>query len=135
MAKRNKTPIYVDRGHGIGEHSWNATVLDRERFAFRDVKQAVVRDVHGERATRYNLDTRVIETMNCDPIAEQDAPWTFAQVEEVVRADRPFGVLGQAYGTFSDPTPYGLWDGRRPSIYSKEEWARVKGTGKLSLRR
>ncbi len=65
--------VYTDRGYGIGVHRYNDTLRDLLRA--RAVRQIVVFDVHGQRYTRYDLDTRKITTLDCSPVPPERA-WT-----------------------------------------------------------
>lgn len=134
MARRTKTPTLLDRGHGIGRHSWINFLISPKHSGMTTVQQICVYDVYGENLTRYNLDTGIIQGGNVEVIIpEESAPWSWAQVREVVSKDLATigSTIGQAYGECQDSTIFGLYHGKRPSWMSKDEWERSKTKGKV----
>jgi len=140
---KKRIPTLIDRGHGIGRHSYNNTIVNFDKGGFQTVYQTVVSNVWGEQTARYNWDTGVITSMDVTQVlTEEQAPWTWAQVREVVLKDlRSWNVASElpaselvqniliasgGYGSFEKPTIFGLYHGKRPSWMSKEEWDRRK---------
>lgn len=123
-----RTPSLVDRGHGIGRHSFNDYRVDRGS-APRNVREIIVSDVFGENTYRYNLDTLNIEPLRAQERRSAKPPWSWDQVREVVTRDlATIGrTFGEPYGTIERSTLYGLYHGKRPSWIPAEEWARKKG--------
>ena len=123
-----RTPSLVDRGHGIGRHSFNDYRVDRGS-APRNVREIIVSDVFGENTYRYNLDTLDIEPLHAQERRSAKPPWSWDQVREVVTRDlATIGrTFGEPYGTIERSTLYGLYHGKRPSWIPAEEWARKKG--------
>lgn len=140
-ARKTRNPsgahnVFVDRGHGIGRHSFNDARIDPSRRGLRSVRQIIVTDTRGNNITEYDLDYRTVRPMSDD--GERFRPlWTWAQVESVVGRDlATIGKsFGDSYGAFYDSTTYGLYHGRRPSWYSEADWAKALKAGDRSRRK
>lgn len=127
---------FVDRGHGIGRHSFNDTRIDPNHRGFRTVRQIIVSDTRGKRTDVYDLDMHTIRDLS-GSTARHRPMWTWAEVEEVVSRDlasmgRSFG---DPYGSFYDSTTFGLYNGKRPSWYPEAEWAKALLAGDRSRRK
>jgi len=118
-----RVPSFVDRGHGIGRHSFNDSVIGDDG-RFRKVRQVFVTDVYGDVTAVYDLDTGASRDFRTGG----PAPWSLAQVREVVSRDlEQYGLAwGDPYGTIYDNTFFGLYYGRRPKWVSAAEWERKK---------
>jgi len=140
-ARKSRNPssghnVFVDRGYGIGRHSFNDARIDPNRGGLRSVRQIIVTDTRGDNITEYDLDYRTVRPMS--GVGERFRPiWTWAQVESVVNRDlATIGKsFGDSYGAFYDSTTYGLYHGRRPSWYPESDWAKALLAGDRSRRK
>ena len=140
-ARKTRNPssghnVFVDRGYGIGRHSFNDARIDPNRRGLRSVRQIIVTDTRGDNITEYDLDYRTVRPMS--GVGERFRPiWTWAQVESVVNRDlATIGKsFGDSYGAFYDSTTYGLYHGRRPSWYPESDWDKALVAGDRSRRK